>query len=188
MGVSYAALAEHVQAAADLLELTERDRVLFFASPSFDVSLEELLPALVRGATVVLRGAELWPPSDFSRIAGELALTVADLPTAYWRQWVRESPSLPPSLRMVTVGGEAMPVEEAIGAPRVHVDDGQVHCEGGCDPAELDRLESLGYELIRWRRQNLYFGGVSAVERRDDGGLAAAGDPRRGGHGIVVPA
>ena len=68
-----------------------------------------------------------------------------------------------------------------------HVDDGHVHCEGGCDPFELDRLESLGYELIRWRRQNLYFGGASAVERRDDDSLAAAGDPRRGGHGIVVP-
>jgi gamma-glutamyltranspeptidase/glutathione hydrolase len=88
---------------------------------------------------------------------------------------------------VVNVVHHGMPVEEAIAAPRVHVDNGQVHCEGGCDPAELDRLESLGYELIRWRRQNLYFGGVSAVERCDDGSLAAAGDPRRGGHGIVVP-
>ena len=54
------------------------------------------------------------------------------------------------------------------------------------DQAELDRLEELGYELVRWRRRNLYFGGVAAVEVREDGGLAAAGDPRRGGHGIVV--
>ena len=89
---------------------------------------------------------------------------------------------------VVNVIHHGMPVEEAIAAPRVHVDNGHVHCEGGCDPAELDRLESIGYELVRWRRQNLYFGGVSAVERREDGSLAAAGDPRRGGHGIVVPA
>ncbi|HVG06893.1 MAG TPA: amino acid adenylation domain-containing protein, partial [Thermoanaerobaculia bacterium] len=113
VGVTHAALASHVLAAADLLELTERDRVLFFASPAFDVSLEELLPALVRGATVVLRGPELWPPADFSAIAAGLGLTVADLPTAYWRQWVRESPAAPPALRLVTVGGEAMPGEEA---------------------------------------------------------------------------
>ena len=46
----------------------------------------------------------------------------------------------------------------------VHVDNGHVHCEGGCDQEELDG-SSLGYELIRWRRQNLYFGGASAVER-----------------------
>ena len=89
---------------------------------------------------------------------------------------------------VVNVVHHGMPVEEAIEAPRVHFDDGHVHCEGGSDPAELDRLEARGYELIRWRRRNLYFGGAAAVERRADGSLAAAGDPRRGGHGIVVPA
>jgi gamma-glutamyltranspeptidase / glutathione hydrolase len=89
---------------------------------------------------------------------------------------------------VINVVHHGMPVEEAIAAPRVHVDNAHVHCEGGCNQEELDRLEALGYELIRWRRQNLYFGGVSAVERRDDDSLAAAGDPRRGGHGIVVPA
>jgi gamma-glutamyltranspeptidase/glutathione hydrolase len=88
---------------------------------------------------------------------------------------------------VVNVIRHGMPVEEAISAPRVHLDEDQVHCEGGCDPAELDRLEARGYELVRWRRRNLYFGGAAAVERRDDGSLAAAGDPRRGGHGIVVP-
>jgi len=89
---------------------------------------------------------------------------------------------------VVNVVQHGLPVEDAIGAPRIHFDEGQVHCEGGCDQGELDRLEALGYELVRWRRRNLYFGGVSAVERLADGSLAAAGDPRRGGHGIVVRA
>ena len=89
---------------------------------------------------------------------------------------------------VVNVVHHGLPVEEAIEAPRVHFEGGHVHCEGGADPAELDRLEALGYELVRWRKRNLYFGGASAVERRADGSLAAAGDPRRGGHGIVVPA
>jgi len=89
---------------------------------------------------------------------------------------------------VVNVVHHGMPVEEAVEAPRVHFEDGHVHCEGGHDAAELDRLEQRGYELIRWRKQNLYFGGAAAVERLDDGSLAAAGDPRRGGHGIVVPA
>ncbi len=89
---------------------------------------------------------------------------------------------------VVNVVRHGMPVEEAISAPRVHVDDDHVHCEGGHDAAELDRLEALGYDLVRWRRRNLYFGGAAAVEMLPDGSLAAAGDPRRGGHGIVVPA
>ena len=34
--------------------------------------------------------------------------------------------------------------------------------------------------------RNLYFGGAAAVARRKDGELEAAGDPRRGGAGVVV--
>jgi gamma-glutamyltranspeptidase / glutathione hydrolase len=87
---------------------------------------------------------------------------------------------------IVNAIGHDLPVEEAIAAPRVHLDEDHVHCEGGSDPAELDELERRGYEIVRWRRRNLYFGGVAAVEVRPDGTLHAAGDPRRGGHGIVV--
>ena len=79
-----------------------------------------------------------------------------------------------------------LPVEEAINRPRVHVEGPEVHCEGGFDAAELDALEERGYELVRWRHRNLYFGGAAAVEVSDDETLAAAGDPRRGGAGIVV--
>ena len=79
-----------------------------------------------------------------------------------------------------------MALGKAIGRPRVHLEEPHLHCEGGANPAELDRLEQWGYELVRWRRRNLYFGGASAVELLEDGSLAAAGDPRRGGHGVVV--
>ena len=87
---------------------------------------------------------------------------------------------------VVNVLEHGLDVDEAIAAPRVHVDEPHVHCEGGHDPAELDRLEALGYDVVRWRRRNLFFGGAAAVEVRPDGSLAAAGDPRRGGAGVVV--
>jgi gamma-glutamyltranspeptidase/glutathione hydrolase len=86
---------------------------------------------------------------------------------------------------IVNVVGHGLPVAEAVERPRVHVEGDDVHCEGGADAGELERLEGLGYGLVRWRAQNLYFGGVSAVEVRD-GELRAAGDPRRGGAGLVV--
>jgi gamma-glutamyltranspeptidase/glutathione hydrolase len=89
---------------------------------------------------------------------------------------------------VVNVVHHGLPVEEALDAPRIHFEDGQVHCEGGADAAELGKLEARGYHLVRWRRRNLYFGGAAAVERLADGSLSAAGDPRRGGHGIVVSA
>jgi gamma-glutamyltranspeptidase/glutathione hydrolase len=87
---------------------------------------------------------------------------------------------------VVNVIEHGFDVEEAITAPRVHLDEPHVHCEGGMEPAELDLLEERGHDVVRWRRRNLYFGGVSAVEVGTHGSLAAAGDPRRGGHGIVV--
>ena len=89
---------------------------------------------------------------------------------------------------VVNAIGHDLPVEAAIDAPRVHLDEGHVHCEGGTDPAAVDELERRGYDVIRWRHRNLYFGGAAAVEVRPDGTLHAAGDPRRGGHGIVVGA
>jgi gamma-glutamyltranspeptidase / glutathione hydrolase len=80
------------------------------------------------------------------------------------------------------VVGRGEPVANAIAAPRVHVDDGLVHLEGGWDaPVAED-----GNDVLRWSGRNLFFGGVSAVEQLPDGTLAAAGDPRRGGQGVVV--
>jgi gamma-glutamyltranspeptidase/glutathione hydrolase len=77
-----------------------------------------------------------------------------------------------------------LPVRDAVDAPRVHAEAGVVHCE---DPSTADELEAAGRAVVRWKERNLYFGGVSAVEVGSDGALAAAGDPRRGGAGMVVP-
>lgn len=89
---------------------------------------------------------------------------------------------------IVNVIGHGLPVEEAVSRARVHLDEPVVQCEGGddVDLAVLEELERRGFDLARWQGRNLFFGGVSAVELRPDGMLAAAGDPRRGGHGLVV--
>jgi gamma-glutamyltranspeptidase / glutathione hydrolase len=72
-------------------------------------------------------------------------------------------------------------VAEAIERPRIHVEADVLHLEGG-----IDEPPPTGWTTVAWSGRNLYFGGVAAVERRRDGSLAAAGDSRRGGHGIVV--
>jgi gamma-glutamyltranspeptidase/glutathione hydrolase len=87
---------------------------------------------------------------------------------------------------VVNVLEHGLGVAAAIDAPRVHVDGPLVHCEGGLDPAVLAALAGRGEDLVVWRRRNLFFGGVAAVELLADGTLAAAGDPRRGGAGVVV--
>ncbi len=78
-------------------------------------------------------------------------------------------------------------VAEAVSAPRLHVDGATVHLEGGWGDDAAQELVAAGWDLVRWAGRNLFFGGASAVERRASGELAAAGDPRRGGYGLVVP-
>jgi gamma-glutamyltranspeptidase/glutathione hydrolase len=80
-----------------------------------------------------------------------------------------------------------LPAQEAVSAPRIHVEERQVDAEPGADESALVRLEQAGWTVRRWEDQNLYFGGVQAVARnRDTGVLTGGGDPRRGGAATVV--
>ena len=72
--------------------LSAGDRVLQFASISFDTAAEEIFPTLLSGATLVLRAAEAsLSLADFLAWMDRRSVTVVDLPTAYWHFWVSES-------------------------------------------------------------------------------------------------
>jgi gamma-glutamyltranspeptidase/glutathione hydrolase len=79
-----------------------------------------------------------------------------------------------------------MHVADAISAPRLHVEGTTVHVEGGWPEGAVAALPA-SWDVNRWEGLNLYFGGVQAVEHTARGTFEAAGDPRRGGVGIVVP-
>jgi len=76
-------------------------------------------------------------------------------------------------------------VSEAIRAPRIHADGSTLHLEGGWADDAARRLGS-SWDVVRWGALNLFFGGVQAVQCSGDV-FEAAGDPRRGGSGLVVP-
>jgi gamma-glutamyltranspeptidase/glutathione hydrolase len=88
------------------------------------------------------------------------------------------------TLRVVNEGLKA---EEAVVAPRLHVEGEVVEAEPGVDEQGLLELESRGWTVRRASERNLYFGGVQAVARDPDSGeLTGGGDPRRGGVAAVV--
>ncbi|HSK15281.1 MAG TPA: gamma-glutamyltransferase, partial [Gaiellaceae bacterium] len=87
---------------------------------------------------------------------------------------------------VVNVVDHGLTVAEAIRAPRIHPEGDVLQLEGGTPPESADELEGRGYAVARWAERNLYFGGASAVAFLPGGGLEAAGDPRRGGAGVVV--
>jgi len=87
------------------------DRVLQFGSLSFDLSAEEMLISLTSGACLVLRSAEMISaPEDFLARCDEWKLSVLDLPTVYWHELTdalsKQQLTLPPSIRLVIIGGE----------------------------------------------------------------------------------
>jgi gamma-glutamyltranspeptidase/glutathione hydrolase len=83
---------------------------------------------------------------------------------------------------VVRVVEQGLPVAAAIGAPRLHFEQGLVQAEPGIDEAALARLAGRGLPVARRPAINLFFGGVQAVARDPrTGALSGGGDPRRGG-------
>ncbi len=111
--VSHGSIADHCRSAQRYYELDASDGVLQFASLSFDVSLEEILPTLIVGAKLVVMGTDVWHPGEFHQKISEFGLTVLNLPSAYWqelaRQWA-DVPELVPNIqpRLFIVGGDTM--------------------------------------------------------------------------------
>jgi amino acid adenylation domain-containing protein len=117
--VQHDSLCNFTHATIENYCLTSADRVLQFASFSFDTSIEEIFPALCSGATLVLRNDEmLGPAADFLDHCARLQITVVDLPTAFWHELTagmrREGLQMPPCVRLVIIGGERAINERAL--------------------------------------------------------------------------
>ena len=111
--VGHGALVIHCQDVRDHYRHSEADKMLQFASFNFDASLEQILPIFMVGATLVLRGPEVWTPEELPRRIVEQQLTVVNFPTAYWQQltqrWSESQQAVGTHrLRLVIVGGDTI--------------------------------------------------------------------------------
>jgi nonribosomal peptide synthetase MxcG len=110
--ISRRAVSAFVRGAMQTYPLTSEDRVLQFAPMTFDACIEEILVTLCLGATLVIRTDEMLDSMPtFTQTCDVWRITVLDLPTAFWHEWVRSfrevGSSVPSSLRTVIIGGEA---------------------------------------------------------------------------------
>ena len=114
--ISRASLAHFVHSANQSYQITAQDRVLQFAPLHFDASVEELFMSLCHGATLILRNdAMLDSMTAFTDACVRLRISVLDLPTAFWHEWVYGAEQLnhqAHDLRLVIVGGEAVLAEK----------------------------------------------------------------------------
>ncbi len=78
-----------------------------------------------------------------------------------------------------------MDLDSAIASPRIHLEKGELNLEAGFDDFVVSGLSVANQTLVKWKDQNLFFGGVHTVEV-SRGNIRACGDSRRGGIGIIV--
>ncbi|HEV2707212.1 MAG TPA: amino acid adenylation domain-containing protein [Pyrinomonadaceae bacterium] len=114
--ISHDALAHYIGSVTDEYRIAPDDRMLQFASLSFDISVEEIFSCLTRGATLVLRDEEATAsPVSLLRLCGEQQVTVLNLPTAYWHQLAAGLTSADwayaESVRLVVIGSEKLQPE-----------------------------------------------------------------------------
>jgi amino acid adenylation domain-containing protein len=147
--VTHRNLANLCAAVTDRYELSAADRVLQFTSLSFDVAVEEMFPAWVRGATVVLRPAgPVLGATELLRFVDDRRISFLELPTAYWHELTAAvkaaSLAMPPSLRLIVFGGEAARPETIADWHR-HVGN-RVRAINAYGPTETT-VTSIVYEL-----------------------------------------
>lgn len=111
--ISRGAITNHCLVAKKHYELRPDDRVLQFSTFTFDAALEQILPTLISGAQLVIRGDEIWSATEFQEKIVEYGLTVINLPTTYWQQLAQAWADAPVQvmsnqLRLVIVGGDRM--------------------------------------------------------------------------------
>lgn len=111
VAVSHRSLANYTQWMHETHGIGPDDRVLQFASISFDASAEEIYPCLTGGGTLVLRDDEmLSSAARFFDTCREWEITFLDLPTAFWHQMVDsgEAWTLYEGLKLIILGGERL--------------------------------------------------------------------------------
>ncbi|MDF5737287.1 MULTISPECIES: non-ribosomal peptide synthetase [unclassified Nostoc] len=111
VAIAHESLVNFASIAVQEYRINQQDRILQFASVSFDTSIEEVYPCLIAGGTLVLRTDAMLSSSDrFWQQCRDWQLTVLNLPTAYWHNLTVElthsDPIIPESLKLVIIGGE----------------------------------------------------------------------------------
>ncbi|MDX5572987.1 amino acid adenylation domain-containing protein [Streptomyces sp. ID01-9D] len=130
--VTHRGLLNLASAAAREFGLAPGDRFLQLASIGFSAALEEIFPALLCGATLVLAGYRRALPDvgHFLGVLEEQRITGFEITTAYWHQLMDElhttGAALPDRVRFVVVGGDRARAEHVLawrttGIPLINV-------------------------------------------------------------------
>ncbi|MFN5242778.1 MAG: amino acid adenylation domain-containing protein [Aphanizomenon sp.] len=109
--ITHQNIINHATSIIDKYQINSHDRILQFTTFIFDVAAEEIFPAWLSGATLIICPQEMVTNLiEFSQFLAQESLTVVNLPTPYWQEWVleidRKISQIPDSLRLVITGSD----------------------------------------------------------------------------------
>jgi len=110
--VSHQAFVAHIRSISQVFEIEVTDRVLQFSNLTFDPSLEQMFAPWSQGATVVMRGNELWSPAKMWETVRYEQLSVVNIPPAYFQQCndvLDDGIESLNALRLLIIGGDVFP-------------------------------------------------------------------------------
>jgi amino acid adenylation domain-containing protein len=108
--IPHSALTTQVLWLRDYFGMGPTDRMVQFASVSFDSHVEDTYPALISGSSLVLLRDPASRLPELMRGPVGRDVSVLGLPTAYWHELVASGDGVewPAKLRLTNVGGESM--------------------------------------------------------------------------------
>jgi amino acid adenylation domain-containing protein len=111
VAVAHGPLTMHCQSTADIYEMKSDWRELIFMSFSFDGAHERWLTTYSVGATLVVRGEELWTAEQTLSALSHYQVTNTTFPPAYLAQLAEAARDVDDihKLKVCVFGGEAMP-------------------------------------------------------------------------------
>jgi len=111
--IAHRSLLNLCHALTETYGITERDRMLQFASLSFDMSVEEIFPYLLAGAGIVIREDADIEVDNFYRVVVDNGVSMLNLPPQFFTAIAALEPArqqrLFEQLRLIVFGGEALP-------------------------------------------------------------------------------
>lgn len=113
--ITHKSTVNHAYAFSKLFKLSSKDRVPIMAPIGFDMAIEEMIPPLISGCTLIVSKSKFIVMEDFNQEIEDNSYTILNLPVPVWLHWseylLANRLAIPQNVRIVIAGSEAIEVK-----------------------------------------------------------------------------
>lgn len=108
--IAYNSTVNHALAFSSEFKLNSSDRVPLMSPMAFDMAIEEIIPPLMSGCTIVISDSKFGSMAEFTKEIKQNKYTLLNIPSSLWHEWTTylhfSGKKLPETLMTVIVGSE----------------------------------------------------------------------------------